>query len=145
MKRILFLVALATAVSCISPHGVEMADVNPRGWRPDEKVTVTFTPPDTRTKYDVRLWVSFDRPAGGRDVGFDIRTLTPDSLQTEEMTGLYLNVPQGTTKDRLEAWVQYRTRVRFKVPGEYTFRITHRSGAPVKGIRAVGLEFKENI
>lgn len=133
---------ICVQISCVSPHSVITADVDPAGWDASSPARVVLDNTDTISTYSIMVMARYLHPQEGGSLAFDIRTVAPDSTEVTESVSLLLQNHTGSkTMDIREAQSVYRTGVVLQRQGEYVFYMTPSGGTHIKGITAVGLEF----
>ena len=140
--RVLALTAVCAAMlcGCDTASRSHVAEIGGGVW--DRPVTVTLPNSDTLGIYDMIVALRHDGSLEGRTVEMTVRTVTPDSLWTEEVLSVTVG-DDGRSRSALhEAAAVYRRRVRLAREGDY--RITITPERPVKGVSAVGVEMSHS-
>ena len=108
--------------------------VNPCGWKSVEEREVSFVNSDTVSLRELSVF------AGCDSLPLEITVHTPDSLLFIERVVLPFgtDAAEGTVRQRT-----FRSHGVLRREGTYRFAVSHTSGTPVRGLRAVGIEITE--
>ncbi|HJE08904.1 MAG: hypothetical protein KBB03_08090 [Tidjanibacter sp.] len=116
--------------------------VNPCGWKSVEEREVSFVNSDTVSLRELSVFaVTGGRCSAGCDsLPLEITVHTPDSLLFIERVVLPFgtDAAEGTVRQRT-----FRSHGVLRREGTYRFAVSHTSGTPVRGLRAVGIEITE--
>ena len=137
--RALIMVAVVAVTGCkVVPHGAMVADVSPKGWEPEEVVTLRYDNADTTSLTSIHIVA---RRECGRDVeplAVRLRVCAPDSAEVNDVVLLPTRGEKGggSFEEVDVLWVE---KARLQA-GEYTFYLSPQQ--PAKGLWSVGVEIE---
>ncbi len=126
--------------SCLSPHGIRMADTNPEAWTPSQAVTVSYENTDTVSVRDLYAVVRFCHNFDYDKLALTITTVTPDGYRWRDTLSMnvYGRLPQIGMYGELEQ--AYRRNVVLQQPGRYLFILAPAMPDTLtRGVAAVGI------
>lgn len=140
------LLAGAAATGCGTGCGTgaaesagHLAAVDPRGWQAEDTLRILLENGDTTRLWDIDLFAAWEsRLAALRcdTIGVTLIVETPDSLRFTEPVRLQ----DDGDGDPQEWHTPYRSGVRLRRTGNYTFSFVRCGGEQPVGLRAIGME-----
>ena len=136
--RVATTVALCAALlcGCSTAGRYVVSDIDGGTW--DSPVTLEIPNSDTTGLYDIRIALRHNGLPVGTTVAMNIRTVTPDSLWTDEQLTLTVRDDGRSRSSQHEAGCTYRRRVRFGSEGRYRMIVTPQRA--LRGVTAIGVE-----
>ena len=137
--QILLLSFVAGMSGCVSHHTERVADVNPMGWYPTDKLDVVFPNDDSLSVYDLYIVIRYDVTYAAESIPLDIEVLTPDSTGYSERFEAVFVPMEEIAGNYVETDVPSRVNTILGQKGNYIFTFSP-SRSTVEGITAIGLK-----
>ena len=137
--RGLILVATVAMVGCkVVPHGAVVADVNPRGWEPEEVITLRYENTDTTSSSSINIVARREYGKEATPLAVRVRVCAPDSAEVNDVVLLPTRGTKGGGSFE-EVEVLWVGNARLQA-GEYRFFLSPQE--PIKGLWNVGVEIE---
>lgn len=133
---VLMLVALVAGCKVV-PHGAAVADVNPKGWSPQQSAKVAYENSDSVSLRTIVVVARVENNRQGEPLEVKVRVVAPDSLEATHRLCLCQTATSsagGSFEELSARWVE---DARLKC-GEYKFEIAPL--ATEQGVWTVGVE-----
>lgn len=128
------------AVSCLSPHGAFVTDVDAVAW--SEPAEIELTNRDTTSLRDMELFLRCNKNFAEDTLTVRIALLSPDSLRYEEPFRLVIPPLRTPSSLQSEANIPYRHRIQLSRSGTYRLSVTPLR--EVRGVEAVGINLTKS-
>lgn len=135
---------IALATRCSSRCDSTACPTDPGGWRGGDTLTMRYLNADTTLLRDAMLTVTTERGAAMPEMELRISLTAPDSTSTVDRFRFRAAAAEPHGRSMTTGIAPYRTDIHLGEEGVYTFRIWHENDTPLRGIRAVGIELKDN-
>ena len=138
VKRLIVAVAAIAMCSCLAPENAAMVGTDMHSW--EKAKSLTYENSDTLSLRDLNIAIRYNESFQERTLPLRIVIMSPDKRVFEETISLQLLHPStalavSTTESR-----PYRKDITLSQKGTYVFAFKPLS--EVKGIEAIGIEFK---
>lgn len=142
MRALTTMAACAVVLcGCNTASRSHVTEIRGRVWEAPAEITVPNS--DTLGLYDLSIALRHDGSPAGSVVEMTVRTVTPDSLWTEERIAVSIGDDGRSRSSQHETVCPYRRGVRLSRTGDY--RITVTPLRPVKGVVAVGVDMSQSV
>lgn len=135
---------LAVMTQCSSRCDSMACPADPGGWRREDTLTMRYLNSDTTLLRDAMMTVTTERGAAMPDTELCVSLTAPDSTSTVDRFRFRAAAAEPHGTGMTTGIAPYRTDILLGEEGVYTFRIWHENDTPLRGIRAVGIELKDN-
>lgn len=148
MKSAAMIVAAAATMTAMTRCSTRCDSIvcpaDPGGWRREDTLTMRYLNSDTTSLRDAMLTVTAERDAAMPEMELRISLTAPDSTSAVDRFLFRAATAEPHGRSMTTGIAPYRTDILLGQKGAYTFRIWHENDTPLRGIRAVGIELKDN-
>ena len=131
--------AAIASVACLAPQNALMAGVDISEW--SDAATVVYNNSDSLVMRNLNIALRYNDTFKESALPLKVGITTPDARYFEEEVTLQINHPRTALTVATTESLPYRSDVVLAQKGDYIFTFTPL--AKVRGVEAVGLEFRE--